>query len=300
MLWTKDSCKEEALKYKNKRDFRKYSYSAYSASIRNKWYEFICLHMNNLIHVNYWTKEKCAEESLKYKSKTEFKEKSPSAYTISCSNKWIDDICSHMINIGNRYNKCIYVYEFSDKSVYIGLTYNIDDRKYRHKNDKNSSVYKYIEKTNLNPIFKQITDYIIVDNAIIKEGEYVEKYKNDGWNILNKSKTGSIGGNIIKWTKEKCKEEALKFNNKKDFIKNNESVYNICIKRNWLSDICSHMIELRKPNNYWTKERCHEEALKYKSKTDFIKNNESVYNKCLKRNWLNDICTHMRKSNKIL
>lgn len=29
---------------------------------------------------------------------------------------------------------------------------------------------------------------------------------------------------------------------------------------------------MRKPNNYWTKERCQEEALKYETRKDFNKN----------------------------
>ena len=41
------------------------------------------------------------------------------------------------------------------------------------------------------------------------EGYYVEKYRNEGWNVLNKAKTGvaksSIGGGYIKYTFEKEK-----------------------------------------------------------------------------------------------
>ncbi len=34
---------------------------------------------------------------------------------------------------------------------------------------------------------------------------------------------------------------------------------------------------MRKPKNYWTKERCKEEALKYTSKSDFKKYNVGAY-----------------------
>ena len=40
--------------------------------------------------------------------------------------------------------------------------------------------------TNLNPIRIQISDYIPVESASTLEGYYVEKYRNAGWNILNK------------------------------------------------------------------------------------------------------------------
>ena len=45
-----------------------------------------------------WTKEKCKEESNKYKSRNEFKINSPHAYNAARRNKWIDEICNHMNN----------------------------------------------------------------------------------------------------------------------------------------------------------------------------------------------------------
>ena len=73
------------------------------------------------------------------------------------------------------------------------------------------------------------------------------------------------------WTKEKCHEEALKYDNIKELYINSISVYNVIIKNNWLDELCNHMIFNRKPNNYWTKEKCHEESLKYKYKKDFMR-----------------------------
>lgn len=49
------------------------------------------------------------------------------------------------------------------------------------------------------------------------------------------------------WTYEKCKEESLKYDNRKDFKENSSSAYNTSLKNNWLNDICKHMIQKRKP-----------------------------------------------------
>ncbi len=65
------------------------------------------------------------------------------------------------------------------------------------------------------------------------------------------------------WTKDKCHEEALKYNTKKDFKEKSISVYSICVRRKWIDDICEHMVELVKAVGYWTKERCLEEIKKY-------------------------------------
>ena len=42
-----------------------------------------------------------------------------------------------------------------------------------------------------------------------------------------------------------------------------------------------------------TKEDCHLEALKYKTRNEFKKNNYGVYQTSNRKGWMNDICTHM-------
>ena len=242
IYWTKERCQEVSTTCKTRSEFKKYK-GAYESCRINGWLDDVCNHMLELKKVSgYWTKEKCSEESIKYNTKIDFQNYSPVAYKKSLKNKWIDDICKHMIKIGDRKHKCIYSYEFSDNSVYVGLTYNTTKRINGHENDINSCVYKHIEKTNISPIFNQLTDYIDVDYAIKMEGEYVEKYKNDGWCILNKAKTGSIGGCPIKWTKEKCLEESLKYNTKKELRKANKTVYNTILKNSWMKEIYSQML----------------------------------------------------------
>ena len=126
-------------------------------------------------------------------TKTEFIKGSQHVYNIAVKNKWLDDICKHMKPIGDRYNKCIYSYEFSDNHVYVGLTHNINIRQKNRDRDLTDTVTKYINETNLTPIRKQLTDYIFVDDAIRLEEEFLQKYLNEGWVGLNKRKTGGIG-----------------------------------------------------------------------------------------------------------
>ena len=140
-----------------------------------------------------------------------FKKKTPSAYNASLNRYNLDDICSHMKSVGNRYKRCIYSYVFSDNSVYVGLTSNLKNRHYRHL--KKGTVYNYIINSGFDYEIFQLTKYIDVELAKQKEGEFVNKYKNDNYTILNKAKTGGVGSTIKKWTYDKCKEEALKYKN---------------------------------------------------------------------------------------
>ncbi len=93
----------------------------------------------------------------------------------------------------------------------------------------------------------QLTDYIEEELAIKKENEYVKKYKNDGWEILNKIKTGSVGGlyngkHTTYWTKERCKDESIKYKSRYSFQKNSGSAYSSAFKNGWLDEICSHIV----------------------------------------------------------
>ena len=100
----------------------------------------------------------------------------------------------HMETLGDRKHRMVYVYEFPDHSAYVGITCDRERRKTDHRNDKTSAVYRHTAKTNLTPIYKQLTDYIPVEDAQRLEGEWKEHYRNNGWTILNVAPTGGIGG----------------------------------------------------------------------------------------------------------
>jgi hypothetical protein len=286
---TKEKCQELALKCNTIKEFRKLNESAYRKSIKFGWLEDISSHMIKYKKPsNYWTKEKLQNEANKYKNKGEFQKYSETAYIIARRTKCIDDICSHMDSIGNYIKRCIYVYEFSDNSAYIGLTYSFENRHYRHLKESKSPVYKKIIIHNIPFIHKKLTDYIDVDNAKELENYYVTEYKNKNWTILNKAKTGGIGIAKVIWTKEKCLQEALKYNNKKDFYKKSYNAYYKAKKKKWIDEICSHMIDYS-----WTKEKCLQEALKYNNKKDFYTKSNYAYKKSCQKNWLKEICSHM-------
>jgi predicted GIY-YIG superfamily endonuclease len=238
--WTKLNCQNEALKYTRISDFKKYSGSAYNSAKSNNWLVEITKHIKCSIKPSgYWQdKENCKIEALKYKTKREFRFKSSGAYSSCIKNKWIDELCQHMNRIGHRYLKCVYVYEFSDNHAYVGITYNIEKRIYDRNKCKTDSVTEHINKTGNYPKLKQITDYIDVNDAVCLEDFYVKKYLNEGWIILNKSKTGSIGSVNI-WTKEKCIEIAKECKTRTEFCKNTKGAYDAARRYGWREEIYS-------------------------------------------------------------
>ena len=190
--WIFDKCKEEALKYDTKLEFKNNSKAYYSAA-RNFWIDEICSHMPDRYYK--YSKEECLIEALKYKTRTDFRKNSISIFGCSVKNNWVDEICSHMVLIGNKYNRCIYAAEFSDNHVYVGLTYNMENRIKEHiKKGRKSSVYNHILNTGLIPEFKKLTEYLDVNIASKLEGDKLEEYIKNGWISLNKNKCGAIGG----------------------------------------------------------------------------------------------------------
>lgn len=291
--WTYDTCKEEALKYKYREDLRHNAPGAYNVIYKNKWVSELCSHMiQKYKPINYWTKERCQEEALKYKSRIEFSKKNNSCYSTAIRHKWMDDICGHMVKLGDMYHRCIYVFEFSDNHAYVGLTLNIQSRKKCHTSNYKSPVFNHLKICN-NVEFKQLSDYVNIDDAIRLEAEYIQSYVNDGWVMLNKSKGGELGTIARIWTFDKCKEEALKYTNSKEFEFNSPSAYKSASVKKWLREICKHFKPLQKSYGGYNFDKCKEEALKYDSIEEFKYNNPLAYGAAVRYKWLLKIFNHL-------
>lgn len=80
-------------------------------------------------------------------------------------------------------------------------------------------------------------------------------------------------------------------------MRNSSGAYKSATINGWLSDITSHMdVKVRK--NYWTKELCHEEALKYDTKNKFKINSPAAYGFAYRNGFIDEICSHMKKFHK--
>ena len=93
-------------------------------------------------------------------------------------------------------------------------------------------------------------------------------------------------------------KEALKYQTRTEFQNHSPNHYMSALRKNILNDICSHMILKKKPNGYWTKERLYKEALKYKTKREFINNNNAAYLAMCRQNFTNELCAHMIENRK--
>jgi predicted GIY-YIG superfamily endonuclease len=222
-----------------------------------------------------YTNKFILETGGKYDYPTQFKINEPNIYRAAQGRKLLGQIKYKVGHIGNKLKRMVYVYEFSDKSVYVGLTYNEKKRKSEHLSGRPTSVTNHINKTGLNPEYTNITNgYIDANDAAVLEENLRLKYKSNGWNILNKRKGGGLGGNTVKWIENKIKEVASKCNTREEFKDKYPGAMNASKQKGIYDEVTKHMDYQLK---YFTLEDIIIEAKKYETIQEFRDNNETMY-----------------------
>jgi hypothetical protein len=167
-----------------------------------------------------------------YETKTEFKQKNRCAHKaaiklgpfitnpngdIKNTYEFLNSVTSHMSFLNNLSKRLVYAFEFYDESniptgVYVGLTYNVEQRIAHHETGINflgketKSVVNNFKKENPTYTykFKELTDYIDANEAAKLERYWEKAYFLKGWNILNIKATGGLGkmGKSLKQLKQ--------------------------------------------------------------------------------------------------
>ena len=285
--WTKESLRAEAKKFKTKSEFKRKEYSGYNTAVKNNWLNEICSHMP----VTRLTFELCKEAAEKCNTRTEFSKIYGGAYGKAKRNNWLDKICAHMKIQGGLKERAIYeIFDESRKMSYIGLSFNPEKRYKRHKKEQ-----KGCKKLLKGPHqIRILTSFMPADEAAIEEKKFIKKRKKEGWNVLNRAKGGSLGGNTLKWPRELVEKEAEKYSSKMDFLEGSSGAYHRALKEGYLEDICNHMDEGRNPNGFWTKSRIMKESKKYDNRTEFSKNSSAAATIAKRHGWMDDVCGHMK------
>jgi len=95
------------------------------------------------------------------------------------------------------------------------------------------------------------------------------------------------------WTKERCTKVALLYETRKSFQASEHSgAYVSSIRNGWIDEVCQHM---RVIQGQWTKEACHNEALKYSAAGAFRKGSGSAFTMSYRNGWYHEITQHFVK-----
>ena len=143
-----------------------------------------------------YNKDICVATARTCNSRVEFINKYPGMVDYAKRYGFYDECCAHMGTRGNK-QRVIYAYEFEEEhAAYIGLTFNMEVRNKRHH--KEGAVYDFAQLQGVAiPEPKVLTEYMNQAEASIQEGVWLQRYQDDGWIILNRFKTGSLGGQEI-------------------------------------------------------------------------------------------------------
>ena len=98
------------------------------------------------------------------------------------------------------------------------------------------------------------------------------------------------------YTFEICRNEALKYVTRGEFMRGSNGHYQKCVRKGWLDLICGHM---HQTYTRWTKELAFSEAKKHKTMSDFQKKSRGCYAACRTNNWLDDVCVHMNYKKRV-
>lgn len=245
----------------------------------------------------------CIKVAKQYTLRSLFAKESPYEYGFLMRNEKLNEACSHMVAIGNKECRLIYVYIFDlngFRYAYVGLTYNLEKRHKMHC--EKGSVYKFSKKYNIPiPLPIVLTPYLPKEEAAIKEGEYAIKYKNEGYILINQKGTGGLGGNtrFDEYTIDNLKNIVSQYKNRSEWKKNDYPSYYYAYSRNIIDDIMAPTANIGN-KKYYTYERCKEIISGLPSDwsiKDFETYNPSLYVIICRNKW-NELLGHFERKMK--
>lgn len=240
-----------------------------------------------------WNSKTCLAEAKKYKTIRDFLKNSPYAYQKATKHRWIENYVWLEDNIKHRkeyytYEKC---FEIAKKCNSLNEfrkekygAYNVakennwlDDYTWLERQ------FKWTEETLLEEAKKYKTrsefskmkpgayEYALKHNLLDKCVWFIETQKPPGY-----------------WTYERCLEESKKYKYRGDYRTRSLGSYKVAYRKGWIEDFT--WLQKQKPNirRIWTKEKCREVAIKYKSVSEFKKENKSAYKAATRYKWLKE------------
>lgn len=239
--WTYSKCLEEIYKYEYKKDFITNCPTAYKVVRSNGWYDELSKHMKSLGHLYkrlvyvFEFSDNSAYVGLTDNSDRRYSEHlkrgSVSKHILKCPT-FIYKELSDYIESGDAQEL-----EHNTKLEYLSNDWKILNTGKTGRNI-GSLGGSYLIWT-LDKCMEESLKYTkMSDFAENSKSAYGSVIRNEWVDIIYKH--AGYNNRYKIWTYEEVKEEALKYQTKNEFCKNNRPAYNKMYKEKWL-DVCSHM-----------------------------------------------------------
>ena len=202
--WNQNACYELALTCRGKREMKLKNAQAYKKAKENGWINdydwFIDGRKLAAEKRTIWTFEKAYEEAKQYNTIKDLRENNPKLYDACLQHRYLEkfDFLSRHLDIFRDKKDNVYVYVFEEsKTVYVGRTINPLERDYNHRSSKKSAVCRFaVENNQIIPKMEILKKGLTPFEGLEWENYYVNKYKEEGWILLNRAKTGKTSGSL--------------------------------------------------------------------------------------------------------
>tara|TARA_R110001592_G_scaffold355339_1_gene655863 strand:+ start:277 stop:1344 length:1068 start_codon:yes stop_codon:yes gene_type:complete len=243
--------------YKTLSEWRNDNPREYAKARREGWIDELCKIngwvLDARVSIGYWnSKENVLASAKKYKTRSEWaKGREAGAYNAAKNNDWFDECTKHMVR-------------FSKPSGYWHIKANVinEARKYKTTTQWQNDAQRSYTIAKDRGWFDECVEHMEIVGT-------PQGY----WNI-----------------KENVLASAKKYKTRSEWAKGPDSTAYMSAKKNdWFDECTTHMEYAHTPAGYWTKDRCIEEAKKYKTYTEWGLGSISSIDAARRDGWIDEI-----------
>jgi very-short-patch-repair endonuclease len=281
--WTLEKCREQAQKYQTKVQWRTTHKTSFSKANKEGWLADCCSHMER---TGLWFGPASILETLLAHDIRYFMEHRFKGFPEVARRPF--DFYLPDFNL---------IIEFHGEQHLIGWGRKADDAKSIQKRDKIKKDWAIDKGIEYLEIWQRdIVSKEDIQNKVLDKLKKINKGQGLDIQLKKRSLTDveiKLSKNRIKWTEEECLRDAKKYKTVKEWTTKSPSGYQAAFKKGWKESCTSHMVRMLTPKNYWTLERCKEDAKKYKTKSEWSRAKPSGYAVAVSRGWIAECCSHM-------
>ena len=201
-----------------------------------------------MLHTRKWTEEKCLELAKTCRTRTEMKKKSNRAYRVAMENGWILNYT--WFENGNAWSSGKRQKKYTEEFLTELASHCTGRGDFKNRNPNAYTAARLAGL--LDKLFPETRHSV----------------KSGTWN-----------------SEAACREEAGKYKSRSEFCRGCPGAYQSAREHGWLDSYTWFEWKCM-PRNYWTKERCEEEARKYKTKADFEHGCSTACRKAVDNGWM--------------
>ena len=291
--YTKEECMEIASGCTTRAEFKRANASAYRISCKMGWLDEITHFKDSRTArsdaMRRYSDEDIIAEARKYYTVSEFRKGSPAACQRAYKRGLISTFTWFERPVAKN-SDTVYAYEFPElNTAYIGRTVYPDKRDADHRTP-GDTVYEFAKEHSIdipNPIhiMEGLNPFT---EGCLKEREAIRKYRDAGWTLINRTEGGELGSMArMKYSKKTCRETAMKYEYRIDFLRNDSRIYRFAKAHGYL-DSYTWLKSKVTPHSHWTHENCAAEAAKYESRIEFRACSPGAYTVSNENRWLDE------------